>query len=862
MRVDLQGCRFEGSLEKILPRVLKPARYIGGEWGAVSKEPAEVDVRIALAFPDVYEIGMSNLGLRILYHALNQNKNVFAERVFAPWPDMEQEMRAAGLPLFSLETLSPVSDFDVVGFSLSYELSYTNVLNMLDLAGIPQLSAERTDDDPIIIAGGHCTFNPEPMADFIDAFVTGEGEEVVLEIADACKANRGNRKAILFALSQIEGVYVPSFYEAEYSEDGRLVGIHPIRDGVPVTVSKRIVQDFDAAIYPDRLLVPYLEAVHDRVVLEVMRGCSRGCRFCQAGMITRPVREKSKTLLMEQAETLTKDTGYDEIALTSLSSADYSEIHSLVHNLIDEYEPQRIGVSLPSLRADSECVKLAADIQRVRKSGLTFAPEAGTQRMRDVINKNVSLDDLLGAVDAAVQHGWRKIKLYFMIGLPTETDEDVLGITEVVRSVLTRARELGKFVQLNVGVSSFVPKPQTPFQWRAQDDIAEVERKFQLLKDSMRMKNAALSWHDPKQGRIEAVLARGDRRVGPAILENWKRGGNFDGWHEYFSYDRWMEAFKAAGIDPAYYANRTRDYKEALPWDHIDSGVSKRYLMVQDRLADKAETTPDCREGVCTNCGIKALLPEGVENCWAAIKEQKSETVEAPEAGPSAEVKQDGRHLVALTFSKGERLRWLGHLDLLRTFERTIRRAGLPLSYSEGFNPRPRMRFASELGVGVTGARELLVIELSEPLDAVSIARSLNSSLPSGIRIVEVQILPEGAPKALHPVASVYEVQVSGTTADSLSKAVDRLLASDEIVAVRKKDGKTRSLNIRPGIESIDVEPNGPVLVVQVTHGERTPRVSEIMGALSEELPEVEPVQVHRSRLLLESDKTKVTNCK
>ena len=596
-------------LDDILPRVTKPARYTGGEFNAVIKDHSGVDVRFALAFPDIYEIGMSNLGLRILYHILNRRSDTAAERVFAPWVDMEEEMRRHGLPLFALESGRPVSEFDILGFSLGYELTYTNVLNMLDLGGIPVLAAERGEDCPLVIAGGCCAFNPEPMADFIDAFVVGEGEEVVHEIIEAFKQHRHDgREILLRRLASVQGVYVPGLYEVSYKADGAIREIRPKHDGVPPVVAKRLVLDLDAAEYPDAPVIPFIETVHDRILLEVMRGCSRGCRFCQAGIIYRPVRERSAEKLIELADILSASTGYDEIGLLSLSTADYRGIEDLVRRLIERYEEQRIGLSLPSIRADAPCVDLASEIQKVRKSGLTLAPEAGTQRMRDAINKSVVEEDLLSAVQAAFRCGWKRIKLYFMIGLPGETDEDIVGIAHLASKVVKAGRRMGIRPAISLSVACLVPKPHTAFQWRAQDTIEEMERKQDVLKRALRNKHVSLSWHDARMSRLEAILSRGDRRLGKAILLAWRKGCRFDAWGERLDHEKWMESLDEAGLDPAFYANRRRDYAEVLPWDHINCGISKQFLMREDQRVEAGEVTPDCRLEKCAGCGVAGLL--------------------------------------------------------------------------------------------------------------------------------------------------------------------------------------------------------------------------------------------------------------
>jgi len=594
--------------DEILPRVTKPARYTGGEFNAVRKEHSEVDVTFALAFPDTYEIGMSNLGVRILYHVLNKREDTVAERVFAPWVDMQSEMRQHGLPLFALESRTPIKDFDIIGFSLGYELTYTNVLDMLDLAGIPVLSSGRDSRYPLVIAGGCCAFNPEPMADFIDAFVIGEGEAVIHEIIDIFKQHRADAKDVLLkALAQIPGVYVPSLYEVSYNSDGTVKEIRASDSEGPAAVTKRFMQDLDAAEYPDAFVMPYVETVHDRVSLEVMRGCSRGCRFCQAGMVYRPTRQRSQEKLLELANNLCANTGYDEISLMSLSTADYTGIEHLVRTFTEKYEPERIGLSLPSIRADADCIALASQIQKVRKSGLTLAPEAGSQRMRDVIDKNVSEEDLLGAVEAAFRFGWKRVKLYFMIGLPTETDEDIEAIATLAMAVAQVGRRMRIRPMVGVSVSTLVPKPHTPFQWRAQDTIEEIERKQNLLKRAMRSKDVSLSWHDAETSRLEAVLSRGDRRLGRVIFTAWQKGCRFDAWSEHFQYNKWMESLSENGLDADFYANRRRDYSEILPWDHIDCGVTKQFLIQEDKRADTGTVTLDCRSDKCVGCGINRI---------------------------------------------------------------------------------------------------------------------------------------------------------------------------------------------------------------------------------------------------------------
>ncbi len=624
---------LEDRLEEILPTVSKPGRYTGGELNSIVKDHAQVEVKYAIAFPDAYEIGMSNLACSIIYHLLNQRADCVAERVYAPWPDMDKALRAAEVPLFTLETRTPLSDYDMLGFALSFELSYTNVLNMLDLAGIPIRSLDRDARQsdgrhwPIVFAGGHCTFNPEPMAPFIDVFVIGEAEAVLPQMTEAVKTYRRlERDELLLKFAQIPGCYVPRFYAPEYETDAarrerlalaglseenaacydtmpRLITTRPLRPDVPTKVVRQWVEDVDALDYPTKPIIPFIEVVHDRISLEVMRGCTRGCRFCQAGMITRPVREKSPEKLMQLAEALVQNTGHEDISLVSLSTADYSQVEEVVHRLIDRYGDSKVGVSLPSLRADKDCVQLVQEINKVRKTGLTFAPEAGSQRMRDVTNKGVTEANLFAAAETAFQNGWQRIKLYFMISLPTEQDEDVIAIGELAAKCAQIARRNGvRNPTITIGVSAFVPKPFTPFQWHGQDTVEEIDRKQQRLKRSLRDKAVSYRPNDACGTHLEAVLSLGDRRIADGIELAWRRGQTFDAWDEYLDYHRWMQAFADTGVDVRFFANRHKAYDEPLPWDHIDCGVVKAYLRAEDKRARQARLTDDCHTDPCTFC--------------------------------------------------------------------------------------------------------------------------------------------------------------------------------------------------------------------------------------------------------------------
>ena len=602
-------------IQRILPAVQKPARYTGGEFNEIKKDLNDVRVRVAFCFPDTYEIGMSNVGMRILYGVMNEMDGVWCERVFAPWGDMEKAMRENNLPLWALESQSPVKDFDMVAFTIGYEMAYSNILNMMNLAGIPLHAKDRKGLKGIVFAGGVCTFNPEPLAEFFDFFSLGEGEDSTVEIVslyDRAKAEGWTKEQFLIEVSKIPGVYVPSFYRHEYNEDGTLAAIVPL-NGAPEKITKRIVEDLDNTYWPTKMIVPSTEIVHDRANLEVFRGCIRGCRFCQAGFSCRPVRKKSPEVLYRQAVETMEDSGHNEITLSSLSTSDYRGLKELTDELIPYCEAHKINLSVPSLRADNFSRELMEKLQTVRKSGLTFAPEAGTQRLRDVINKNLTEDEILNTCAQAFEGGWSNVKLYFMLGLPTETDEDVLGIAELVYKVVQAWKEHGtnkkRGLRVHVATAYFVPKPHTPFQWEKQITPDEYLRRCRLLKSHFYSKAITYDYHAPDLSRLEAVFARGDRRLGPVIEEAVKNGARLDGWDEYFNYSCWFDALNTCGIDADFYTVRGYGEDEILPWDTIDVGVSKKFLKRERQRAYEAIVTPDCREG-CAGCGANCLLKE------------------------------------------------------------------------------------------------------------------------------------------------------------------------------------------------------------------------------------------------------------
>lgn len=605
--------------DDILCKVEKPSRYVGGELNQVIKNPKDVNIRFAFCFPDVYEVGMSHLGTRILYHTINERKNTYCERVFAPWPDMETLMRKNDIKLFTLETKTPLDQFDMLGFTLQYEMSYTNILNMLDMSGITIRASERGEDEPIIMAGGPCAYNPEPLYDIVDFFEIGEGEEMmddVLEVYAKHKANgKVNKKEFLREISHIGGIYVPSLYDVSYNEDGTIREFTPKYEDVPAKVKKRIVNNFDKVSFPDEMIVPYTDIVHDRVVLETARGCTNGCRFCQAGMIYRPVREKTTNTLIEQARKALKATGYDEVSLASLSICDYSNIQNLISSLVLEHEADKVGIALPSIRVDAFSVDLIKEIQKVRKTGLTFAPEAGSQRMRDIINKGLTEERILEAAKSAFESGWSTIKLYFILGLPYETTEDAAGIGELAEKMADVYFGIPKDVRnkglkITVSTSILVPKPFTPFQWAPMARPEIVDERIKAVRGAIKSRSIVYNYHEQETSFMEAVFARGDRRTCDVLIKAFEKGAKFDGWSEYFNMEIWNEAMEECNLDSEFYVYREREYDEILPWDFIDIGVNRKYMERENEKAKKAELTKNCLEG-CTGCGINVNFKEG-----------------------------------------------------------------------------------------------------------------------------------------------------------------------------------------------------------------------------------------------------------
>ena len=782
-------------MEYALNRVSRPARYLGAEAGSRCKDRSQIEVSFALAFPDVYEVGMSHVGFPILYKILNDLDWVAAERVYAPWTDMEQELRDGDGLLTSLESQQALRDFDILGFTLQYELSYTNLLTMLELGGVPMLASERTHEHPLVVVGGPCAGNPEPLADFFDCAVIGDGEEAVVELCEALRASRAageEREALLQRLAQIEGLYVPSLFEVRYHDDGRVQEIRPRLAGYS-KVQRRVLENLEDAAYPTRPIVPFMGTVHDRVAVEIARGCTRGCRFCQAGNWYRPVRERSPEKISEIIEKALGSSGYDEVSLLSLSSGDYGCIEPLLKGLMQRYAEQRVAISLPSLRVGSLSSELMEEVRKVRKTGFTLAPEAGSERLRNVINKGIDEADLLAATRSAYELGWRIIKLYFMLGLPTESDADLQAIVDLAAQVKRGAKGTQGGGDVNVSVSTFVPKPHTPFQWEAQVAVEETVRRQNLLRDELRKKKLRLKWHDAPASLLEGVFARGDRRLGTLLVEAHRLGCRFDGWREHFDWQKWQQALEKCGIDPLWYL-RERGEDEILPWDHIDCRIPKPWLLKERHRALRGEYTPDCRGGACSGCGV----------CDFEARKMRLQQVHelALEPLPADEPPGEERFRVRLTMRKDGRMRFLGHLDYMHAFHRTVLRAGLPLRYSAGFNPKPKASFSEALPTGVESDAELIDLELTRPMTAREVVARLNDELPDGFRVLEGAVVPRGVPSPSACIrASHYRLDLPDGT--DLGESLETFLAAESVVLKRAKGNRTVEVDVRPWVVSL-----------------------------------------------------------
>ena len=773
------------TIQELLALIEKPSRYLGSEINAVKKDPQGVKLRFALAFPDLYEIGTSHFGLQILYHILNRRPEIAAERVFAPATDLEDRLRQGRIPLFSLESQTPLNRFDIIGFSLLYELNYTNILTMLELSGIPPLAGDRDRSHPLVVAGGPCTCNPEPVADFFDAIVVGDGEQVVLELARTWlewkDAGAGDRTVLLKMWSAIEGVYIPAFFEARYDAEG----FQTVAPRIPghTSVKRAVVADLDAAPFPVKPVIPFGKPVHDRLRLELSRGCTRGCRFCQAGMIYRPVRERSPDKLLELTELALAATGYEDVSLMSLSTGDYGCIVPLMERLMARFAPERVAVSLPSLRAGTLTPELMELIRQVRKTGFTIAPEAGSQRLRDAINKNISEAEIIDTVRDAFECGWQLIKLYFMVGLPTETEEDLAALVELVLK-LSRLKGPGhRRGQINVSLATFIPKPHTPFQWAGQIALPESRRRLHWVQDRLKRSGIQFKWQSPEMSLLEGVWARGDRRLGRALLAAHRRGCRFDGWSDKFNFAAWMEAFEETGVDPAFYTSRARRLDEPLPWDHIDTRVSGEFLKSEWAKTLAGSPTPDCRGGDCQACGVcdfQRVAPRVHLGPLAAGP---------PAAAPGAAAAVYKQ--IQVSYEKTGLARFFGHLELVNIFLRALRRARIPVKFSEGFHPKPKVSFDNPLPTGVESEDERMVLTVPRDVAANALQEGLNAELPEGLR-VHACSEELGRPRA----SCTYRVSFAGPLANP-ARFSSSGIGADQSILVTSPKGKLKKFELK-----------------------------------------------------------------
>jgi len=812
-------------IEDLLPLVAKASRYLGNEINAIKKDPATVDLTFAFAFPDTYEIGMSHLGLQILYNVLNSMPQVACERAFAPWPDMEAEMKAAGLPLATLESGIPLSSCDIVGFSLEYELCYATVLRMLALAGIPLKAAERDSSWPLVIAGGPSTCNPEPVADFFDAFIIGEGEEVLQEVCSAVMTwkNSGQDKAsLLNILADIPGVYVPSFFSVTYSDNGTIAGIEPLKKGY-AQVEKRVIKNLTDAPWSIRPVVPYMQIIHDRAGIEIARGCSRGCRFCMAGMIYRPVREKNIDRLCELSRDTLAGTGYEELGLLSLSSGDYSRVQPLLSALIREHSSQKIALSLPSLRVESLTQELIHEIKQIRKTGFTIAPEAGTQRLRNVINKGFTDEEILATATRIFSAGWNLIKLYFMIGLPTETTEDIEGIVKLCREIA----RLDRRKNLNVSIATFVPKPQTPFQWEGCEHRDSIIKKQQYIKESLRSRTVQVKYHDHRLSLLEAVFSRGDRRLSEVLVEAQKLGAGYDAWSEHFKPEIWEQAFKNAGINTAFYL-KEKNTTEILPWDHISFGLSREFLLSERDKSSTGVTTDDCRRGTCTGCGVCQATGAQPQATLPGASELPASSTRVPQP--------DTVFRYRLIYTKKGPARFISHLEFSSSFSRSLRRAGLPLRYSQGFHPLPRVTFHEALSVGIECGEARCDIELNEHIPAAEILQKLAPQLPAGIAIITVEeniLKTGGSPDTLKAYKIIFPQHVHKMPDQAgAARCIDEFGNRESFTFQVEKKGIQNEVDLKMLLTELRLEEDGTIMLKINSGGRSVPKITDIAGEL------------------------------
>ncbi len=803
------------NISAILPSVKRPSRYLGTEINARHREWDQAEVRVAMIFPDLYEIGMSHLGLQILYGVLNNIDWSLADRAYCPDLDMEALMRARGIPAWGLESRRPLGQFDILAVTLPYELCYVNILTILDLAGIPLLASDRMDEKwPLVLGGGSCSLNPEPVADFFDAVLAGDGEEAVVEIAQCVRkwkqAQSASKLELLEALAKIEGVYVPSFYRPVPGTSGFTV-VEPDNAHAGM-VRRRILSELHAFPVSDRPLVPFMQIVHDRLGVEITRGCTRGCRFCQAGIIYRPVRERPVEQILDMAVNGIKATGWDELSLLSLSTGDYSCLFPLIHELMKKQREQHVSISLPSLRVGTLTSEIMEEIKSVRKTGFTLAPEAGSERLRRVINKGITEEDLLETAAMAYEHGWSHMKLYFMTGLPTETMDDVKAIAELARKVRAQGRpsmgRQGKKRQVTVSAGTFVPKPHTPFQWEKQIDINESRQRINLIRDELRTKAFNVKWHDPRQSFLEGVFSRGDRRLSKVILQAWRKGARLDAWTDSMRPDLYEEAGREQGIDLAAYLE-ARPVDSRLPWDHIASGVDPDYIRKEREKAWKEAYTPDCRKGKCQVCGVcdfKSIRPvvfgrkkeDAVSTDAVSTGKGRKTVLSRHEAEGKAGT--GARHFCRICYSKTGPARFLGHLEMVHAFHRAARRAGVPMAYSSGFHPMPRVAFGQPLSLGMESLMEEAVMEITSPVPAQEIKDLLNSEMPQGLSILQVTLSGKKI-KIQEPELSRYLIWLSGIKSQELHDAVQRLEKAETLPVERERKGKKLIIDARKQVE-------------------------------------------------------------
>ena len=785
-------------IEDILPLVEKPSRYLGGEINQIKKDPDSVRLRFALAFPDLYEIGTSHFGMQILYHILNAQADIAAERVFAPGIDMEARLRSAGLPLFTLESRRPLNRFDIIGFSLLYELNYTNMLTILELAGIPFYAAQRDNAHPIIIAGGPCTCNPEPVADFFDAIIVGDGETVILQLAQTwmdCNQNtRPDKEALLKRWSRIEGVYIPAFFEPQYDDCGFQTLVPRYPDYTHVT--RTIVADLDQVPFPEKPIVPYGKPVHDRLRLEVARGCTRGCRFCQAGMIYRPVRERSPESLLALGDQSLKATGYEDISLLSLSTGDYGCIVPLMERLMSRFAAENVAVSLPSLRAGTLTPELMKLIKTVRKTGFTIAPEAGSQRLRDVINKNISETEILATVKDAFDLGWQVIKLYFMIGLPTETAEDLKALVDLVKALRKIKRPPKSRGQINVSLATFIPKPHTPFQWAPQLALTESEDRIKRVQDQLKLSGIQFKWQNPKVSRLEGVWARGDRKLSRLLVAAYNKGCKFDGWSDHFRFDLWESALDEEGVDPDFYTTRARDVCEPLPWDHINTQLTKTFLSDEWENAHQGVYTADCRVDDCNECGVCDF--EQIEPLThQALADNRVRS------RPSNVEKQATYKKLSVFYTKQDAAKYFGHLELVNIFLRALKRADIEVKFSEGFHPKPKVSFDNPLPVGIESLKERFIVTVPDHIRPQAVMDGLNAHLPAGLIITHCELAPKKAPATGHQLVR-YQVTLKEDLLDEAKLSAFKH-RSEAPIRLMSPKGKLKKLDLKAIVESSEL---------------------------------------------------------